>query len=575
MYQKKTINKSFLWNALPAVIIFTVLYLYRGVPFFIDDPYVSFRYAVNWASGNGPVYNIGEYVEGYSCFLWVAILTIGTFFTSDPVKLAASLNLFIGIANLFVMSYVCNLIEFSKPRLMAIVLPLFCALSYGFYFYGATGFEPLIVSLILMLSIISIHKSKISGNYFITLPHLFLLTIVRAEGPLYAIVLLAILTYFVYREQRTLPKKLSATIAILISLIILTFVLRFSIYHELVPATVLAKGYTTYLIKKILFEGAFQEAKMFIRVIFSGFKYEAPLLFLGAWIPFVMLLRNENKKNFLLWLFASSIAANVFVSIWAGGDEIFPHKRHLVPVFPILFIFVAWAVDLFLCRYWSKLQSKKAALSVVMLIMLFLWIDFFIRPTLFTKKYVEEGQFVYLRQIGTLVHNLPVSTTLLTDKRGILPYYSGSNVYVRDTFGLTDIHNAKYGELFHFSGGSVNGRTDLTYSFASPFDIAINTSRDVNKRFIAFCQENPSTCEKYRFFKKEDWVRLRIYVIANIKHPVSTALKEKFGAVPVPIDENLNNDIFKNSADSDNNTDGNIGSLLQKFVNLILRYPEV
>lgn len=570
MFQHK-INKAFLWEAIPAVVVFTVLYLYRGVPFFIDDPYVSFRYAVNWASGNGPVYNIGEYVEGYSCFLWVAILTAGTFFISDPVKLAALLNLFIGIANLFVMSYICSLVEFSRPRLTAIGLSLFCALSYGFYFYGATGFEPLIVSLIIMLSIISIHKSRISGNYLNTIPYLFLLNIVRAEGPLYATVLLAVLTYFVYREQKALPKKLLAAIILFISLTALLFLLRYSIYKEFVPVTVMAKGYATYLIKKIILAGDLKAFKEFIKVMFSGFRYEAPLLFLGAWVPFVMIFRKANKDNVLLWLFAVALAANIFVSVWGAGDEIFPYKRHLVSVFPILFIFVAWSADALLRKYRDKLQSQKPVLAAITLIMLLLWIDFFVRPPLFLKQYVEQGQFVHLRQVGVLLHDMPVPTTLLTDRRGILPYYSGPKVYVRDAFGLTDLQNAKYGEYFHFFEGTVNGRTDFTYSFTTPFDIAVNTSKHMNREFISFCRENPSICEKYRFFKKEEWTRARVYIIANMEHPVSTALKEKFGAVPIPVDENLNNEIFNKAKAF--TSDYGTGSFLQKFVDFIL--PEV
>ena len=41
-----------------------------------DDAFISFRYSRNWALGNGLRYNLGEHipVEGYSNFLWVAII---------------------------------------------------------------------------------------------------------------------------------------------------------------------------------------------------------------------------------------------------------------------------------------------------------------------------------------------------------------------------------------------------------------------------------------------------------------------------------------------------------------------
>jgi len=42
----------------------------------IDDAFISFRYAHNWAAGHGLSYNpgVGEPVEGFSNFLWVALL---------------------------------------------------------------------------------------------------------------------------------------------------------------------------------------------------------------------------------------------------------------------------------------------------------------------------------------------------------------------------------------------------------------------------------------------------------------------------------------------------------------------
>ena len=43
--------------------------------FLCDDAFISFRYARNLLEGHGLVFNPGEYVEGYSNFLWVLELT--------------------------------------------------------------------------------------------------------------------------------------------------------------------------------------------------------------------------------------------------------------------------------------------------------------------------------------------------------------------------------------------------------------------------------------------------------------------------------------------------------------------
>ena len=43
-------------------------------PWTLDDAFITFRYAENFAAGNGPVYNLGERVEGYTTFSWMALL---------------------------------------------------------------------------------------------------------------------------------------------------------------------------------------------------------------------------------------------------------------------------------------------------------------------------------------------------------------------------------------------------------------------------------------------------------------------------------------------------------------------
>jgi len=50
----------------------------------IDDAFISYRYAQNLVEGNGLVWNPGEYVEGYSNFLWVLLLAVGLKFGMTP-----------------------------------------------------------------------------------------------------------------------------------------------------------------------------------------------------------------------------------------------------------------------------------------------------------------------------------------------------------------------------------------------------------------------------------------------------------------------------------------------------------
>lgn len=63
--------------------------------FLIDDAFISFRYARNWAEGFGPVYHPGieQPVEGYSDLLWVALLALAARCGAAPEIAAHVLSL--------------------------------------------------------------------------------------------------------------------------------------------------------------------------------------------------------------------------------------------------------------------------------------------------------------------------------------------------------------------------------------------------------------------------------------------------------------------------------------------------
>jgi hypothetical protein len=64
-------------HAVPALggLLFTGLWLaYRD--FWLDDSFITFRYARNLAEGLGPVFNPGEFVEGYTNFLWMLVTAL-------------------------------------------------------------------------------------------------------------------------------------------------------------------------------------------------------------------------------------------------------------------------------------------------------------------------------------------------------------------------------------------------------------------------------------------------------------------------------------------------------------------
>lgn len=73
---------------LAAVIAAGLLLHARAWEFLCDDAYISFRYARNLAEHGALEYNLGERVEGYTNFLWVIVLALGTAVGAAPEALA-------------------------------------------------------------------------------------------------------------------------------------------------------------------------------------------------------------------------------------------------------------------------------------------------------------------------------------------------------------------------------------------------------------------------------------------------------------------------------------------------------
>jgi hypothetical protein len=73
-------------------IALTVVAAVGSVAWVADDSFYSLRYVSNALAGYGAVYNIGEYVQGYTHPLWFLTLLTGSFVFWDPNLVAKGLH---------------------------------------------------------------------------------------------------------------------------------------------------------------------------------------------------------------------------------------------------------------------------------------------------------------------------------------------------------------------------------------------------------------------------------------------------------------------------------------------------
>ena len=118
--------------------------------FLIDDAFISFRFARNWAEGAGLSYNPGEGapVEGYSNFLWVAALA-GAARLGVPLELASrALSLACGAALIALLfRFLVRRLEVPAERATLAVLAV--ASSASFAAWSSGGLETMPFALLL------------------------------------------------------------------------------------------------------------------------------------------------------------------------------------------------------------------------------------------------------------------------------------------------------------------------------------------------------------------------------------------------------------------------------------------
>ncbi|MET8993541.1 hypothetical protein [Amycolatopsis sp. NPDC004169] len=123
-----------------------------------EDALVTFRYAQNIADGNGPVFNPGERVEGYTNFFWVVLVALPrAAFGADIRTTAVVSGVLAALGCVLVSCFLANRIvaaaapEGALPRpAIGVAAAVLTASAGGLAVYGASGSEvPLFVLIVL------------------------------------------------------------------------------------------------------------------------------------------------------------------------------------------------------------------------------------------------------------------------------------------------------------------------------------------------------------------------------------------------------------------------------------------
>ena len=282
--------------------------------FFTDDAFISFRYARNLLEGHGLVFNPGEYVEGYSNFLWVLELAaIWALFGLPPEHTAQWLSVAFTIATLAALLWWTAKLPGLQHRWLTawMALGLVCSSATFAIWTSGGGLETRQFTFFIVLAVValSLYRDRTAGLLTASLS-LAAAAYTRPEGPL-----IAALCFAWFLIQRCIDRgrpqfdwqEISCLIVPCVVLVTAHFLFRYAYYGEWLPNTYYAKFVRPW------YEGGYIYLQA--AALVTGLYLLIPL----AWVALRQRWRASRDGIYALVLLL--IAAHAFYLMRVGGDH--------------------------------------------------------------------------------------------------------------------------------------------------------------------------------------------------------------------------------------------------------------
>lgn len=408
-----------------------------------DDAFITFRYSQNLVNGHGPVYNPGEYVEGYSNFLWMLVMAIPIALGMDPVTPSWLLGLLCLGANLWLCYRLFSYL--LKSHLRGLFLFSLLLTHDALLGFGTSGMETAMNALLwtgllsFSIRITAAPPTETPFLHWLGVGILAALCILsRPDGALVVVVCGGFLLRHAIIHKALVSRNLIAPTLTFFSIILVWVFWKMSFYGNLLPNTFYAKS-GPYLMDGLLYIGLF-------------------FLSYGLFVPIGMFLLKskqavqEADAPWAMLIILVALWAGYLV--WVGGDFMF--FRMWVPVLPALYLLLG----LFLYRQISSNKVRVVILGLLLLANLLHFPGFanwyptgFVLPlqrwssaSVSSLSYSEQGKV-----LGELFGSADPPVRLAVGAAGASPYYSG--LWATDIYGLIDAQVAREGISADFAPG--------------------------------------------------------------------------------------------------------------------------
>jgi hypothetical protein len=424
-----------------AFSVLGLLLVLHTVPFFpmrVDDAFILLRYAENLAAGHGPVFNVGERVEGFTSpamvVLEAAFLRLGV----EPLLAVKLLGVVCGLVLVGVSMALAR--ELSGSRAAGVLAGLLVALHTGVAVACVNGLETAPFAAFVALGLFFHLRARSPRDEALAGLALALALLFRPEGGL-PLAFIGVSALWRWREAPDRWRRWVALALPTLVLVVPAYALKAAWFGSLTPNTLLAK---------VPLDSTGRLASGLDYLADYGVEHYGYLALLGLW-----LLALKGDPRFRLLALLATVWAAYIASV--GGDWI-PHFRFLVPLVPIAAVATATALVLLWkllgerMREGARTPARAGLALLVAVALLPPAVDQF--QKVFTQVRLDTGASLLAREpLGAWLAAVggPGSSVAMLDV-GAVAY--GTGLRVIDTGGLTD---ARIARLIHTSRGTYQG----------------------------------------------------------------------------------------------------------------------
>lgn len=414
------------------VCLLAAMHILRLPGIVVDDAFISYRYALQWVGGYGLVFNVGEYVEGYSNPLWVWLTAIGMLMRADPVAWTRSLGAAACLGCVIVTTW--QTFRLTKSYAAGIASGVMLAASTAFCSSAISGLETGLYALFVTLTA----AAFTSRRYLTASLTIALAGLTRPEG--FALLVVAGFCLLLAHSKRD-RTRLRVWVRLLgPSLLAAMTLLVFRLYYygAWTPNSVVAKS--------AMFPSLRSASLVeWPAIIFNSsgvayvFRFFASTLGPAAILCLVPLLFCRSRRTTAMFLSCVSSLGCV-VAIYNFGDWM-ASFRLLTPYLPLMTLLACWGGALVLKRGRASLQAMPAAIIATTTLSLII-----VTPIFAFQQSLPDPSRRPDYELARLLESSKQSDLLAaTDVLGRLSYYA-PHVRIIDMAGLTDAYIARRGQ---------------------------------------------------------------------------------------------------------------------------------